>query len=136
MGLLHAMVITNEASLDAFNAAIQVCAKSSQSAKALELLREMGDCNIKPPVFSITSVISACARAEKWQLALDVLGSMEASYGVKPNVITLSSVISACAKGGQWEKALALFESMEGRSLQPDVITLSAAISAFAKGGQ
>ena len=113
------------ASLSAFNAAIQVCARGSQSTKALELLHDMEDCNIIADVKTINSVIDACAKARQWQPALKVLDTMEANFGLKPDVISLNAAISACEKGGQWQNALELLESMEGRGLQPDVITLA-----------
>jgi pentatricopeptide repeat protein len=121
------------ASLGAFNAAILVCARSHQAAKALELLLDMEDCNITPNVTTVTSVINACAKARQWQPALEVLEYTETNFGLEPSVITLSAVITTCVKGGQWQKALELLESMNGRGLESHVITLNAAITACEK---
>ena len=135
VALLAELKTKKSASLAAFNATIQVCARSRQASKALELLRDMEDCDIKPNVITCNSVINACGRAKQWRPALELLESMK-GRGLQPNVVTLSAAISACEKGGQWQKALELLESMKGRGLQPDVVTLSAAISACEKGGQ
>eukprot|EP00438_Fugacium_kawagutii_P018221 Skav218336 [mRNA] locus=scaffold755:379513:382566:+ [translate_table: standard] len=82
---------------------------------------------------SFNAAISACHGAA-WQVALELLRSMEHEEAVLPDVISCSSVISACEE--RWPMALQLFKSMFKRDLRPDQITFNATIRACAKDGQ
>ena len=49
-------------------------------------------------VITYSSLISACEKAGRWELALDLFGEMHRE-GCKPNVVTYNSLIAACAQG-------------------------------------
>ena len=82
-----------------------------------------------------TAGISACARAQTWQLAVHLFNSMSKAK-VVANVFSYNSTISACEKGGQWQLAMQLLDSMRTATICADVISYSATISACEKGGQ
>jgi pentatricopeptide repeat protein len=49
-------------------------------------------------VITYSSLIAACEKAGRWQMALDLLEEMHRD-GCKPNVVTFNSVIAACGSG-------------------------------------
>ena len=49
-------------------------------------------------VITYSSLISACEKAGRWELALDLFNEMHRE-GCKPNVVTYNSLIAACAQG-------------------------------------
>ena len=49
-------------------------------------------------VITYSSLISACEKAGRWELALDLFSEMHRE-GCKPNVVTYNSLIAACAQG-------------------------------------
>ena len=113
VALLAELKTKKSASLAAFNATIQVCARSRQASKALELLRDMEDCDIKPNVITCNSVINACGRAKQWRPALELLESMK-GRGLQPDVVTLSAAIEAVDAASQYQIAMDIM--MDARS--------------------
>ena len=49
-------------------------------------------------MITYSSLISACEKAGRWQLALELFSEMHRE-GCKPNVVTYNSLIAACAQG-------------------------------------
>ena len=49
-------------------------------------------------MITYSSLISACEKAGRWELALDLFSEMHRE-GCKPNVVTYNSLIAACAQG-------------------------------------
>ena len=49
-------------------------------------------------VITYSALISACEKAGRWQLALNLLDEMQRDK-VAPNTVTFNSLISACAQG-------------------------------------
>ncbi|KAL3934966.1 MAG: hypothetical protein SGARI_003163 [Bacillariaceae sp.] len=83
--------------------------------------------HIQPGVISYSAAISACAKAGKHKLAMELLREMEGKH-VKPNVFSYSAAISACEKAGKHELAIELLREMETNDIQPDVISYSAVL--------
>jgi pentatricopeptide repeat protein len=81
-----------------YSAAISACEKGSQWQRALDLLQEMKDCDIRPVVIIYSAAMSACEKGGQWQRALDLLQEMKKCY-VQPNVISYSAAISASDRG-------------------------------------
>ena len=55
-------------------------------------------------VITYSSLISACEKAGRWELALELFREMH-TEGCRPNVVTYNSLIAACAQGepgGGW----------------------------------
>ncbi len=49
-------------------------------------------------VITYSSLISACEKAGRWQLALELLDEMHRD-NCKPNTVTFNALLSACAQG-------------------------------------
>ena len=49
-------------------------------------------------VITYSSLISACEKAGRWELALELFREMH-TEGCRPNVVTYNSLIAACAQG-------------------------------------
>ena len=49
-------------------------------------------------VITYSSLIAACEKAGRWQLALKLLEDMQRDH-ISPNTLTFNSLISACAQG-------------------------------------
>ena len=67
-------------------------------ARAQDMVRRGCERN----VITYSSLISACEKAGRWELALELFREMH-TEGCRPNVVTYNSLIAACAQG---ERAL------------------------------
>lgn len=79
--------------------------------------------------------ISACGKAQQWDLALSVFESAN-TFKIEPSIITLNVAISACEKKNQWQGAWNLLGSGRAAALEVSVVTRNAMLSAFGKGAQ
>ncbi|GJP49753.1 hypothetical protein CLOM_g8926 [Closterium sp. NIES-68] len=76
------------------------------------------------------ALISALARAGKWQIALSVFARMK-KLGIPPDHFTWSGLASALARAGEFDRAMALFEYMgERERLEPTVVVCNCALLA------
>lgn len=132
--------------------------------EVIELLREMHLSNLKPDRFTISSIVSACARmgafnlgnwvhrlAEKkgiWDVFIGTAlidmyakcGFIEAAREMfnqmnERNVATWNAILSGYASHGQAESAIELFSEMRGSDVRPDSITFLAILHACAHSG-
>jgi pentatricopeptide repeat protein len=111
---------------------------------ALSLLRRMKEHGFRPDTFTLSSAISACESAGRWQLALKILQSTmdecpedDEEFGL--NMYCWNTAIAACEKGGAWVEALEIYERMKaqrGRQLRPNIVTVSCLVLALEKSGQ
>jgi pentatricopeptide repeat protein len=126
----------------------RVAAGSSTSAKAslsaaqrahqllhhMEQLYDAGNNNVKPDVYSYSTVIQAFSYAQQPRQSQDVLHQMT-RRGLRPNRVTYTSVLSAMAKLGQAEQAQKLLDELlllDGKET-PDTVTFSVVMDAYAK---
>lgn len=125
----------------AFTSLLQLCAKSREMEKALEIFHAMQlvAC-IQPNTFSYSAAISACGRAGKWQQAEalfnELLHRSKHDHRCRPNTVTYSALISAYEKAGLLDHALHAFRQQLDRGVEPDLITYSSLISACERQGQ
>lgn len=107
---------------------------------ALSLLRRFKEEGFSADPCILSSAISACESARKWQRALGILQStMAASEGMSVlNLYCFNAAISACEKGGAWVEAIEIYERMKsiGGSLRPNFVTLNSLLVALDKAGQ
>ena len=59
-------------------------------------------------VITYSSLISACEKAGRWELALELFREMH-TEGCRPNVVTYNSLIAACAQGEEAARCAALW---------------------------
>ena len=147
--------------------AVIACAKSGEVDEASNLLELYGrpsqpghdDAERSTlPVAAINSMIAACGRCGKPDMALKVLNDMHPRYGVSPDEVTYRSAAIACNQaqheskrrhGGEfdekdegvvsfqwWECALSLLRRMKEEGMKPDVQTYSSVISACESAGE
>lgn len=90
---------------------------------------------VKPNVFHLNALISACDRCGSWNTALRFLGELRA-LGLEPDTITFSTLISACSRGRRWDLGLQLLETMTAAKVVPNIITFNALISSCEKAGR
>ena len=90
---------------------------------------------IQPNVISYGSAISACAKGQQPDRALQLL-DMTREQGIAPNIVCYSAAIDAMESKGSWEMAMGLLEQMESEGIAPNVVTFTAAVSACASAGR
>ncbi len=62
----------------------------------------------------ISAAISACQKGQQWQLAPQMMETMQAR-GVQLDVISVGAAISVCQTRQQWHLALQMMETMLAR---------------------
>ena len=77
----------------------------------MAVVRELTAEGVEPNIITFNALISACAKAGKWRLALKVFKQMQ-KQNVAPDTISFSSLITACQKGGNWQMAETVFRQM------------------------
>jgi pentatricopeptide repeat protein len=93
----------------------------------------------RPNVYTFGSLMSACARAGRVDLCLDLLQTMQdAPYHVAPNAVVYNTAVSACDKAHPPQPATALRllqEASDVHGLHISVVGYNAAASAAARAG-
>ncbi|CAE8581649.1 unnamed protein product, partial [Polarella glacialis] len=81
------------------------------------------------------AALSACAKAGKWNMALELLAIMS-EVRIARNARSFSSAITACSKVGQWSVSVALLGEMADGRVPADQIVYNSLISSCAKAGR
>lgn len=150
-------------SVRALSHAVIACAKANQWEEALNLIELYGNesrtKNERSGVVSIAainSVISACGRSLRPDVAVQILNDMQKKYGVAPDELSYRFAIIACNQAEHretkqanflsaepvpfdftwWECALSLLRRMVEDGLKPDSQTYSSVVSALESAGQ
>ncbi|CAE7223582.1 unnamed protein product [Symbiodinium natans] len=89
---------------------------------------------VRADAVTCSTMLSACEKAGRWQLALDHLTATSRSK-IRLDVVVYNACISACEKVAAWMAALRLFCSLEEAQLRRSIITFGAVISACEKAG-
>ncbi|CAB9519440.1 Pentatricopeptide repeat-containing protein [Seminavis robusta] len=171
IAMLHSSDITataigpGEMDQGALSNAMIACSKADRWQEGLNLLQLYG-VNTESrydavSIVALNSLMGACGRKGRPDIAIDVLNSMERRYGVKPDEHSYRSVIIGCNQAEHqrrrqprkpevpgtpemteelefewWECCLALLRRMKEDGLKPDIQTLSSCISACEAAGQ
>mmetsp|Transcript_4632 Transcript_4632/g.11965 ORF Transcript_4632/g.11965 Transcript_4632/m.11965 type:complete len:673 (+) Transcript_4632:111-2129(+) len=140
------------------NSVIDALARAKEVKLALDYAQLLKDCKIPAPegtstigkeikskyddkrsvvdpniLVGLNSTLNACASCGLWNEALELLESMERSFGVKPDVRSYSSAMAALEPSGQFEKGLELLGKMKLEGVQPNKFTYSSLICACSK---
>jgi pentatricopeptide repeat protein len=83
-----------------------------------------------------TTVINACAAADRTDLAIRLLDEMAEERGLAPNAAACFAVARACRRAGQWERALVLVDDMEARGVPPVSAILECVAAACLTAGR
>ncbi|CAK9077308.1 Pentatricopeptide repeat-containing protein At2g41720 (Protein EMBRYO DEFECTIVE 2654) [Durusdinium trenchii] len=129
LALFYAMPASDTVSL---NTLMSAFARGGEWTKALMLFDlARGRLSLSVDVYTITSVISACATASQWREALQLMKEM-----IRPAISAYNAAIMACDKAGQWEQALGLFRAMPRQSIRSDHLSCHSVTSACAEASQ
>ena len=80
-----------------------------------------------PDALAWNTVIDTCQKAEKWQLALEILDTGRDAV----DVFGRTAAMSACDKGSQWMLSLALLSTMSKGGIDADDACASTSESFF-----
>jgi pentatricopeptide repeat domain-containing protein 1 len=161
LSLLHTSDIVSGARAPMYVDALSVshamlaCSKADEWEESLQLLRLYGSDNTS--ILAMNSLIGACGRAKRPDMALEILNEMEDTFGMTPDGYSYRNAIIACNQAEHeaqrqilltkqasadtkslnwWECAVSLLYRMQEQGLEPDVQSYSSAISACEAGGQ
>lgn len=134
------------------------CSKADRWEESLNLLQLYG--SEETSVVSFNSLIAACGRCSRPDVAIEVLNEMEA-HGIEPDQLSFRNAIIACNQAEHrsvrdnqpdsgirevqqqepmmfewWECALSLLRRMKEIGLSPDIQTYSSVISACEAAGK
>ena len=79
---------------------------------------------LRPNDVFYNALISACASAGQWQLALQFLDEMP-QLAVQTSIVSYNAAAEACQRALSWAGAIGILRRMRARAVQTDVITLS-----------
>jgi pentatricopeptide repeat domain-containing protein 1 len=139
--------------------AMLACSKANAWEESIELLRNFG--SNETSIVAFNSLIGACGRGRRPDMAIEILNDMEDSYGVRPDSRSYRNAIIACNQAEHekrreerrkkkkrsqedaptptfewWECAVSLLRRMQEHGLRADTQTFSSAISACEAAGQ
>jgi pentatricopeptide repeat protein len=134
----------------ALSYAMLACSKADQFEESLNLFQLYGGSDT--PLPAINSLIGACGRRGRPDMALSVLNDVE-DRGIELDARSYRSAIVACNQGQHrkkrfaetssnvvgfewWECALSLLRRMKERGLRPDMPSYASCISACEAAGQ
>ena len=154
--LLHSSDVVNSPGLvsgKALSYAVIACAKADQLDDGLTLMKiygyigsdsqklEQGLLSVK----AINSIIGACGRGNRADIAVEILNDMSKKYGVEPNEVSYRLAIVACnqaqhresrqsSSDGQelqwWQCSLSLLRRMKEADIEPSLQSISSCVSA------
>jgi len=160
--LLHSSDVVSSPGLvsgRALSYAVIACAKSDQWDDGLTLMKIYGDISSdgqnKLPeqsllrVKAVNSIIAACGRGNRADIAVEILNDMVNKYGVKPNEVSYRLAIVACnqaqhresrsssvdrySSDGQelqwWQCSLSLLRRMKEADIEPSLQSISSCVS-------
>lgn len=95
--------------VEAYNTMLQLCARTSNVHRALDLYQEMIDANITPTVFTFNTLAQVCSKDPKflnrgWQFIHSIHTS-----NLEPNKATFQTMLRLAARDGDLELARALY---------------------------
>ena len=127
--------------LRSFNAVLASCAAGlpPRPLDALALLEEMQGAphNLAPDEFSLSTAMSACAKAGQWGQSLELLDAVpKAVPGLQPNAYCYSAAINGCMLGRQGKLARHLLDTMKSKGVPPTLVCVNGALSASARCGE
>ncbi|CAE8646079.1 unnamed protein product, partial [Polarella glacialis] len=140
----------------ALAAKLKALCRQQRWVEALACLREAGVFSSAPPAIlglgsggaaalrlwrgasavAVTTAVSACGRARRWDLALSLVREMQQS-SLQLDVFVFGAATSSCERGQQWQRALRLLmRDLRRAGLVASEICCNALLSACGKGLQ
>lgn len=126
-----------------YSAVINALGNSGQWERALDILDQMKEKDMKVNVVAYNSAISALAKASRgvnandrgvnlWRKSLDILNQMKREK-VWPDKYSYSSAIACCASEARYKEALDLLQMMKNgpAKIRPNRISYTGAMSEY-----
>ncbi|CAE8711501.1 unnamed protein product, partial [Polarella glacialis] len=91
----------------------------------------------RPDVVTYSSVVAACNRAARWEMALLAVTKMRRA-SVLPNLVSVCAAMGACLKGRQWKETLQLFSGLRDvlpKTAAPNAVAYTCAFQAIEAAG-
>jgi pentatricopeptide repeat protein len=103
----------------------------AESERAFEIMANMKSKGVVPNVVTFTSLVHACGRHGKLDLAFDIYKEMTKSPKAedRPNSITCSSLVDACLKAGKVDEAFEVVHDMRNLGIKLTEVTYTSLIS-------
>ncbi|CAE7559987.1 unnamed protein product [Symbiodinium natans] len=117
----------------AFGAVATAC--SGAWSHAVALLEDACAAHLQLSSVFCNSVITACGRGERWELALSILNQMP-SLGAACTVVTYTAAMTACTAAGHWQRCLQLGESLTAAGIAKNVVVYGCLVDACESGRQ
>jgi len=121
--------------IQVYNAAIRVCAESSDTKRAFRILEDAKACGIERSQFTYGSLMTACERNSCVESASRAFRLMKED-GIEANEIIYGAAISCCRKAKEPERALLLLRKMIKEELSPNAATLNTVMIAQSDAGK
>jgi pentatricopeptide repeat domain-containing protein 1 len=136
----------------ALSNAMLACSKANRWEESLQLLQLYG--GNRTSLLAVNSLIGACGRGKRPDMALEILSDMEQQYGLKPDARSYRNAIISCNQAEHeqqrqnhqnepsdisfqwWECAISLLRRMKESDLKPDTQCYSSVISACEAAGE
>ncbi|KAK4749735.1 hypothetical protein SAY87_027184 [Trapa incisa] len=109
--------------------------ENGRHESAMCLLLEMQSSGIRPDIFTVGIILTACSK-----LATNERGKQVHAYSIKygilnPNLVSQNSMLTAYAMHGLGEEGIALFQKMLAEGYRPDHVTFLSALSSCVHAG-
>lgn len=114
---------------------LRVLSESGDVDAARELIVDMGERRVERRRQAWQSVLGACARAGRWQDAIEVLREMVVA-GWKPDHDAYHASLEACERRRVPDQAIQLVEEMRDVGLNPNLVTYIKIITILAEEGR
>ncbi|CAK0904739.1 unnamed protein product, partial [Prorocentrum cordatum] len=103
--------------------------------RAVSVLAEMEQADVRPDLRTFTALMGACARGRRWAGSLQLLGAVE-GRGLRADAVTWQVLAKAAAAGRSWAHAVGLMARMRQQDLEPGVAVVKGAVVACIGQGQ
>merc|ERR1719274_203245 len=116
-----------------FTHLIDGCCQVSNVGLAEKLFRDMVQAKIQPSIYAITGLVKVYGKCGCSEKAMELVQTMERSYGVKPTVVVYTCVVSGLLRQKKHAEAWAAFQQMMTRC-EPDTHCVQTMLYGLADG--
>ncbi len=115
---------------------LQAAASGNDADKAAATAQRFPRMPLQPSQIVYNVAIGTCVRAEKLELATELLNALIGKGGGQPNLLTYNLLVFGAARQGDWQQAQAFFDEALQAKVRPDESTYHGLIMAYGKGKQ
>jgi len=116
-----------------FTHLIEGCCQVNNVRLAEKLFADMQQANIKPSIYTLNGLVKVYGKCGMSQKAMDLVGRMEADFGVKPTVVIFTCLVSGLIRQKKYADAWGIFQKMR-ESLPADAYCTQTMLVGLADG--